>query len=35
VVGVLGEAAFSKVIEVFDLQTKKNYSIKIIQNSKD
>lgn len=35
VVGVLGEAAFSKVIEVIDLEDNKNYSIKIIQNSKD
>ncbi len=35
VLAVLGQAQFSKAIQVKDLQNDKHYCIKIIQNNKD
>lgn len=35
VVAVLGQAQFSKAIQVVDLENNKNYCIKVIQNNKE
>ena len=35
VVAVLGQAQFSKAIQVVDLENNRNYCIKIIQNNKE